>query len=103
MLKPETIDGAAPYGREPEPTIIFNDPTGDLLEERAQKWGNPVNTHIAIAEVWSGILGHDVNAHEVALCMAGLKLVRASLNPDDPDSLDDAAGYIRIGQLVMKP
>ena len=37
---------------------------------------------------------------QVALCMAGLKLVRASVNPDDPDSFDDGHGYLTIGEEI---
>ena len=30
----------------------------------------------------------------------GLKLVRASVNPDDPDSFDDGHGYLTIGEEI---
>lgn len=79
---------------------MTTDSTSALLQQRAAHWGDPVTTHIQIAEVWSGILGRSVTPHQVALCMTGLKLVRASINPYDPDSLDDAQGYVRIGQLI---
>ena len=78
-----------------------DDKTGELLQQRAAHWGDPVLTHARIAEVWSGILDHEVTPHQVALCMVGLKLVRAAINPDDADSLEDAAGYVRIGQLIL--
>ena len=78
------------------------DKTAALIEERAKNWGDPVHTHARIAEVWSGILGHHVTAHDVALCMQGLKLVRARINPDDRDSLDDAKGYAHIAQLIVE-
>lgn len=45
-----------------------------------------------IAEVWSGILGTPVSGEEVALCMAGLKLVRRQARKDR-DSLVDLIGY----------
>src|SRR5262245_18405461 len=117
LNQPETIDGAGPWGvRGADVYAAFDraqakvdavplqeyydkqSSTELLLEERAAKWGDPVTTHARIAEVWSGILGYPVTAHDVALCMNGLKLVRAQLNPDDPDSLDDAKGYASIGQ-----
>lgn len=74
-----------------------------LLTERGKTYGDAVLTHIRIAEVWSGILQHEVSPYEVALCMAGLKLVRANVNPDHIDSLDDALGYTRIAQSILGP
>lgn len=100
----ETIDGSAPYTFDQvvdDLTAAAQDPTGALLQQRAAHWGDPVTTHIRIAQVWSGILGVEVSAQQVADCMVGLKLVRDSLNPDDPDSLKDAAGYTRIAQMIQ--
>ena len=65
-------------------------------------WGNATATHMRIALVWSGILNTDITPHQVALCMTGLKLVRADLSPHNPDSLDDAAAYVRIGQDIVR-
>lgn len=72
-----------------------------LLEQRGSSWGNAANTHSRIAQVWSGILDTEVTAGQVALCMAGLKLVRASVNPDDPDSFDDGHGYLAIAEDIF--
>ena len=79
-----------------------------LLEQRGSSWGNAASTHSRIAQVWSGILDTEVTAGQVALCMVGLKLVRASVNPDDPDSFDDGQGYLSIakdiyGHEMLKP
>lgn len=70
--------------------------TDPILKEREASWGEPVLTHTRIAKVWSGILNHPVTPSQVALCMAGLKLVRADLNSDDPDSYVDARAYVTI-------
>lgn len=72
-----------------------------ILEVRAKDWGDPVITHARIAQVWSGILDTEVTAHQVALMMTGLKLVRASINPENDDSLVDAGAYVEIGKRVM--
>ena len=71
-----------------------------LLEQRGQSWGSAAATHARIAQVWSGILDTEVTAGQVALCMTGLKLVRASVNPDDPDSFDDGHGYLAIAEDI---
>ena len=42
-----------------------------------------------------------MTAGQVALCMTGLKLVRASVNPDDPDSFDDGHGYLAIAEDIF--
>ena len=73
---------------------------GELLTQRGNQWGDAIGTHVRIAQVWSGILDHEVQPVQVALMMEGLKLVRASINPSDPDSFDDAQGYSRIGELI---
>lgn len=70
-----------------------------LLEQRGKSWGNAGATHARIALVWEGIGDHQPEtAGLVALKMVGLKLVRAAINPDDPDSFDDAEGYLRIAR-----
>lgn len=71
-----------------------------LLEQRGQSWGSAAATHARIAQVWSGILDTEVTAGQVALMMTGLKLVRASVNPDDPDSFDDGHGYLAIAEDI---
>ena len=78
----------------------MSDNVGELLEQRGNQWGDAIGTHVRIAQVWSGILGHEVQAVEAALMMEGLKLVRASINPSDPDSFHDAQGYNRIAELI---
>ena len=76
--------------------------TEALLDQKAKDWGDPVVTHTRIGLAWSGILDVEVSPHQVALMMAAMKLVRASINPDEPDSLDDAAGYVEIGKRIMR-
>lgn len=78
-----------------------NNESAAILEERRANWGDPVETHIRIAQGWSGILDIEVTPHQVALMMASMKLVHASLNPDNPDSLVDAGAYVEIGKRIM--
>lgn len=74
-----------------------------LLEERGNQWGDAVTTHARIAQVWSGILGKEIQPIEVSLMMAGLKLVRAAVNPTNQDSYDDAHGYVTISERIVGP
>jgi len=75
--------------------------TEALLAQRGSIYGDPVPQYGRIAQVWSGILGHEVSAHQAAVCMAALKLVRAVDAPDHLDSLDDAHGYVTIAQRIQ--
>ena len=79
------------------------DKINELLKQRGQQYGDMVDTHVRIAQVWSGILNTKVTAGQVALCMAGLKLVRAVNNPDHQDSFDDAHGYLQIAEVIYYP
>lgn len=80
--------------------------TEALLEERGKDWGDPVITHTQIAKVWSGLLHRkliaDLEPHEVASMMSGLKLVRHTINPDNPDSLDDSDAYNEINRRCIQ-
>lgn len=73
----------------------------DILKDREKSYGDPIEMHNRIAQIWSAILNKPVTAYEVALCMAGLKLARATKNASDPDSLIDAHGYTEIAQTIQ--
>jgi pyruvate-formate lyase-activating enzyme len=51
--------------------------------------------------VWSGILGHHVNAVDVPLCLMGMKLVRTQVTPDYSDNSDDIEGYLDIFRQLV--
>lgn len=73
-----------------------------ILKERGNDWGDAVETHVRIALAWSAILDRTISAHEVALCMAALKLVRASVNPTNEDSSLDGKGYLEIFDEIVE-
>ena len=79
----------------------MSDNVEDLLAQRGQQWGDAIGTHVRIAKVWDGIANREeITALKVALMMEGLKLIRADINPDDPDSFHDGQGYGRIAELI---
>ena len=100
-----TGDGPATWKKITKGSIMPEDKPldkiGELLAQRGQQWGGATSTHARIAQVWSGILDTEVTALQVALCMSGLKLIRAEVNPFEPDSFDDAHGYLRIAQDIV--
>lgn len=80
---------------------IMSEYENDILKDREKSYGNPIQMHNRIAKIWSALLNKPVTAYEVALCMAGLKLARATKNASDPDSLIDAHGYTEIAQTIQ--
>jgi hypothetical protein len=84
-----------------ERSCILQEADGLINGDRARDYGTPQENFDRIARVWSVILGIDVTAHEVALCMAGLKLARLANGPHR-DSYVDGAGYLALaGELAM--
>ena len=69
---------------------------------RGQEYGPPEVNFAKIAAGWSLILGADVTAEQVSLCMAWLKIARiAGEGQASRDSFVDAAGYVALaGELA---
>ena len=67
--------------------------------QRRADYGSPAESFGKIAAIWSVILGADVSAHDVALCMIGLKVARAT-NGYHFDSFLDIAGYAACAELL---
>jgi hypothetical protein len=75
--------------------------SNEIVDSRESVYGEKVETHRRIAEVWSGILGQHVNPSDVPLMMVGLKLVRTQICPDYSDNSDDVDGYMDIFRAVI--
>lgn len=74
---------------------------GELIDGRVNVYGDPVMGFTRHAQVWSGILGIEVQPWQVALCMLGYKLVRTGITPDYSDNSDDIEGYLDIFRQLM--
>lgn len=71
--------------------------------DREKNYGTPQQNHERIAAMWSVILGVSVAPHEVALCMAALKIARLIETPEHADSYVDGAAYLGIaGELATE-
>lgn len=69
----------------------------EIVDQRKRaEYGPPEVEFPKIAALWSQILGHEVTANQVCLCMIAGKLVRLSVSPTHHDSMVDIAGYARI-------
>ena len=85
-------------------TVILMD-AADLINPsgpRGQEYGPPELNFARIAAGWSVILGADVSAEQVSLCMAWLKIARiAGDGQASRDSYTDAAAYMALaGELA---
>ena len=69
----------------------------ETVEERYGVYGNPRRNMIRTAELWTSYLGHEITAHDVAMCMILLKASRASV-AHHPDNYEDIRGYSEIAE-----
>ena len=77
------------------------DKAQELLNSRVTVYGDRVKNMEDVAKVWSGILGTEVRADQVTLCMMGYKLVRASGTPDYEDNIKDVEGYALMFREII--
>ena len=75
----------------------------EILKQRAEQWGDPLETHARIAKAWSAIFNHDVTSHQVALAMAVTKAVRSAISPDEGDNYPDMKNYAEIAEMHYFP
>jgi hypothetical protein len=71
------------------------------MGDRNKSYDDPFPNHDRIAKIWSVVLGVEIDAAQVALCMAGLKLARLAHKYDD-DSFIDGAAYFAIANEVRR-
>lgn len=60
--------------------------------DRQRDYDHPFDNFTRISKIWSAILGIDISAEQVALCMVGVKIARESHAPKD-DNIVDGVGY----------
>ena len=88
----------------------YNNPRSQCLAEamdlitgdRNHEYGEPLDNFGRIATGWSVILGHEVTPHQVALCMAWLKMARLVNTPGHDDSYVDASAYAALAFELVK-
>jgi len=79
----------------------------DLLKEtikvitgpRAKDYGDKYNNHVNISELWSSYLGYKISPHDVAICMALVKIARLK-HRRTKDCYIDIAGYAAIASEI---
>jgi hypothetical protein len=83
-----------------QPSAILAEANVTITGAREEEYGDKIVSFTRIANFWSEILGVDVLPHQVALCMASLKISRAAGSPTHHDSWVDLAGYAAIGATL---
>jgi len=76
----------------------------DLLQEalsltngaRLKNYGNPVDNHKHIAEIFNAITGKDITARDVAILHQATKLARRQTSPKVKDHYVDNMAYVGI-------
>lgn len=68
--------------------------------DRNKDYGTPLDDFGRTAKIWSAILGVEVTAEQVALCMVGVKISRLCNSPGHMDSVVDGAGYFGTYEMV---
>jgi hypothetical protein len=73
-----------------------------LLYDRGLQYGDPTANHIRISQLWSAYLNRGIEPHEVAICMALVKVSRLSEQATHKDSYADAIAYMAIaGHIAL--
>ena len=84
-------------------TQVLRDAATLVNGQRNRDYGEPIDNFERIAVGWRVLLGADVTPHQVALCMAWLKMARLCETPTHEDSYVDAAAYAALAaQLVAE-
>ena len=68
--------------------------------DRGVAYGHPLDDFSRTAAMWSAILGHQVSAEQVGLCMCAVKISR-QCNMPKRDNMVDLAGYAETVQMVI--
>ena len=68
----------------------------EVVDGRRDVYGEPTDTFSRMAQMVSGLLGHEVHAWQIPLILIILKMVRTNQCPTYSDNSDDIEGYLAI-------
>lgn len=79
---------------------ILEEANSLVYGDRQASYGHPLDDFERTAKIWSAILGHEVTAEQVGLCMCAVKISR-QCNKPKRDNLVDLAGYAATVEMVI--
>jgi hypothetical protein len=69
----------------------------DLINgDRQAEYGPPRQNFDRVAAMWSAYLNYEVDGHDVAVCMALLKIARITSGAPKHDTYVDASAYMAL-------
>jgi len=74
----------------------------DIIQERGENYGSPLDNFTRIAKFWSVLFDVDVTPEKVGLAMDLVKTARLMETPDHYDSYLDKAGYVAANWEVIQ-
>ena len=89
-----------PKGQMTTRRAILREADALVHGDRQRTYGPPQENFKRIAKGWEIILGADVTAEQVALCMAWLKIARLCEGPHRDSYVDGAAYLALAGELA---
>ena len=69
--------------------------------ERQEAYGHPLDNFTRAAKIWEAILGVEVTAEQVSLCMVGMKIAREA-HLTKPDTVVDGVGYFLTLAMIRE-
>ena len=82
---------------------ILNQASVLVQGQREKDYGDKTENHNNIAKLWSAYLDIKIDAHDVALMMALLKMARTKLGEVSKDTYIDMSAYSAIaGEIKFK-
>ena len=68
----------------------------EVIDGRRGVYGEPTDPFARMAQMFSAILGHEVQPWQVPLLLIATKMIRTNQCPDYSDNSDDIEGYLAI-------
>lgn len=85
--------------RDGEDVNILEEANSLVHGDRQIAYGHPLDDFSRTAKMWSAILGCQVTAEQVGLCMCAVKISR-QVNKPKRDNMVDLAGYAATVEMV---